>query len=261
MAQRGRPGTPERLASEESLVTAAAEKVRTLILRRELSPGQHIVENTIAQRFDVSQGTVRAALRLLVHEGLLEIKPRRGCFVKQFTSRDVSEIYTLRNALESLAARGAAENMSPTERQRLMKCMAAIKSAIAAGDLRSFIKLDFEFHRIIVAGSRHARLQAVYNGLATQTRFFMLNATEDLPPKFLDGMCALHQGLADAIVAGHAEQAVQLASSHNTGTGKALAELLAAREKAVISPAESGTDFRAEASPARSKTGMRLAAG
>jgi DNA-binding GntR family transcriptional regulator len=255
--------TANGLATDDSLVTAAAEKVRTLILRRELSPGQHIVENTIAQRFDVSQGTVRAALRVLVHEGLLEIKPRRGCFVKQFTSRDVSEIYTLRNALESLAARGAAENMSAAERQRLTKCMAAMSNAIAAGDLMRFIKLDFEFHGIIVGGSRHTRLQAVYNGLATQTRFFMLSATEDLPPKFLDGMCALHQGLADAIVAGDAEQAVQLASTHNTGTGKALAELLAAREQnAVISTAEIGADFRAEASPAGpSKAGARLAPG
>jgi DNA-binding GntR family transcriptional regulator len=230
MANRKRP-VAVGLISKESLVTAAADKVRTLILRGELSPGHHIVENTIAHRFEVSQGTIRAALRLLVHEGLLEVKPMRGCFVKQFASRDVTEIYTLRNALESLAARGAAENMSKPERQYLMKCMAAMSKAIATSDWMRFIELDFEFHRIIVAGSGHARLQAVYHGLATQTRFFMLTAAEDLPPRFLDGMNALHQDLADTIVTGDADQAAQLASTHNSGTGKALAELLAARER------------------------------
>src|SRR5215204_4287427 len=103
------------LTSKESLVTAAADEVRSMILRGELPPGLHIVENAIALRFGVSQGTIRAALHILVHEGLLEIKPRRGCFVKRFSSRDATEIYTLRNALESLAARGAAENMSKAE--------------------------------------------------------------------------------------------------------------------------------------------------
>lgn len=247
------------LTSKESLVTAAADEVRSMILRGELPPGLHIVENAIALRFGVSQGTIRAALHILVHEGLLEIKPRRGCFVKRFSSRDATEIYTLRNALESLAARGAAENMSKAERHSLKKCVAAMKKSIDSGDLMSFIKTDFEFHQIIVAGSGHARLQAVYHGLATQTRFFMLNAVGDLPPTFLDGMYTLHQSLAEAVVKGEAEEAGQLASVHNKGTGEALAGLLADRDrKSAFVSTGSLSELRAEVRPSARKAGAAL---
>lgn len=213
-------------AGRLSLVAEVANTIRDLILNGELEPGQHVVENRLTQRLSVSQGTVRAALRLLVNEGIVEELPRRGCFIKVLTGTDVREIYTLRNALEALAASEAARRMTAQGRRSLDKVMKAMAAAYDKGDFLRFIELDFEFHRIIVEESGHERLKANYHGLATQTRLFMRMVADDLPDEIYDGLMEMHAALGRAIIEGRSELAATLASTHNNRTGPALEALL-----------------------------------
>jgi DNA-binding GntR family transcriptional regulator len=216
--------------SHPTLVVTTAEAIRKLIFGGQLPPGEHIVEGSIAQLLGVSHGTIRAALRALQFEGIVEVRPRRGCFVRQFTDEDVREIYTLRNALEELAAREASSKMSTGERKHLRRIMKKMEAAISAGEVMEFIDLDFEYHQAIVDGAHHKLLKAAYSALAAQTKMFMLMAWEDLPRSFLKGMAGLHQTLADAVIDGKVDEAAGLAASHNNGTGEALAGLVRGRQ-------------------------------
>jgi GntR family transcriptional regulator of gluconate operon len=69
-----------------------AALLRARVVRGELEPGTHLVEDAVAADHGVSRGPVRDAFRMLLAEGLLESR-RRGFFVKAFTQRDVAELY------------------------------------------------------------------------------------------------------------------------------------------------------------------------
>ena len=81
------------------------DKIAENILVGKYKVGQKVVENDIMTEFAVSKSPVREALQGLIKVGLLEYKPRRGCFVKTISARDVVNHYIVRTAMEGLAAR------------------------------------------------------------------------------------------------------------------------------------------------------------
>jgi DNA-binding GntR family transcriptional regulator len=82
-----------------------AETLRREILRGELAPGQPLLQDHIAARFDVSQGSVREALRRLESLALVVSFRNRGTFVATLTIDQVEEMYEIRLAIELLALR------------------------------------------------------------------------------------------------------------------------------------------------------------
>lgn len=212
-----------------SLDEDVAEALRQGILKGDLKPGERLTELDLAARWRVSQGTIRAALRTLQYEGLVEVRPRRGTFVATLTEADVIEIYTLRDALESLAARNAASRITDAGRKSLERVLRAMRSAVEAGNRKRMLELDFEFHRTIVEMSGHKRLAEMWSRLAVQTRLF-LSMTDQFHHD-LDGLLSIHEPLAEAILAGKAEKAFRLASHHSQRDGTRLAAALAGSAK------------------------------
>ncbi|MFO1058321.1 MAG: GntR family transcriptional regulator [Dongiaceae bacterium] len=207
-----------------------AGKLREAIFRGELSAGARLTELDLADRWQVSQGTIRAALKDLRHEGLVEYRPRRGTVVTSFTEADVVEIYTLRDSLEALAARWAAASRSEGGCRALEQVLKGMRSAVAARQRKRMLDLDFEFHRTIVEMSGHKRLIDVYARLEAQTRLFL--TMTDRFHHNLDGLLAIHEPLANAIVKGDVERAFALASHHSEHDGKELAAMIfAGREQ------------------------------
>ena len=99
------------------------DQVRALIVRGELESGTHLVEGWMAERFGVSRGPVRDALRQLELEGLVETR-RRGVFVRGLSEDDIVELYAVRGALEGRAIRDVIarrESVLDIEVGRLMK--------------------------------------------------------------------------------------------------------------------------------------------
>jgi len=169
----------------------------------------------------VSQGTIRAALKTLQHEGLVEVRPQRGTFVASISEADLREIYTLRNTLEAFAARQAAEKITPAGQRALSDIFSDMQLAAKVGDRARMLELDFRLHRTIVELCQHGRLAAIYASLESQTRLF-LSMTEVLHHD-LDQSVAHHAPLIDAIQKGDADLAHALATHH---TDQDAAELI-----------------------------------
>lgn len=93
--------SPDRLTASEFV----AETLRREILRGELAPGQPLLQDHIAARFDVSQSSVREALRRLEPLALVVSIRNRGTFVATLTIDQVEEMYEIRLAIELLALR------------------------------------------------------------------------------------------------------------------------------------------------------------
>jgi DNA-binding GntR family transcriptional regulator len=206
--------------TSRGLDAQVADRLRELIVVGDLPPGAHLVESSLSEEFQVSHGTVRAGLRQLEPEGLVETRPNRGVFVKDLSADDVLEVYSLRNVLEGMASRLAAERIDEEGRAELRAALQRLRDAVDAGDPAAAVRADARIHVLIVQMAGHSRLQVAHKGLFGQTALFM-NATKALHQD-LEEIFDMHAPLVEAICAGDGLKAESLARSHNTEDGEGL---------------------------------------
>jgi DNA-binding GntR family transcriptional regulator len=156
---------------------------------------------------------VRAALALLAGEGLVTQVAFTRWQVSDATPRDAWEIYTLRAALEGLAARLAAENAGPEDAARLRRTIAEMAQAVEERRFAAVADIDFRLHREIVALARHRRLADEHARMLQQVRFHMVHAGF-LPSDYRASLDE-HAALVEAVAEGDAALAERLARSHN----------------------------------------------
>src|SRR3984957_16139239 len=89
--------------------TSALVRIREMILRGKLAPGQRLAEAPLAEMLGMSRTPVRQALPLLAREGLLQEHESRGYMGRGFSTADILDALDVRGALEGLAARRVAE--------------------------------------------------------------------------------------------------------------------------------------------------------
>src|SRR3954470_20605272 len=98
---------------------AAHAALHAAIVSGELSPGERLIEEELAERLGLSRGAVRGAILRLGHEGLVVRERNRGARVRRFTLEEAIEVLEARAALESLAAGYAALRRTKEEAQDL----------------------------------------------------------------------------------------------------------------------------------------------
>jgi DNA-binding GntR family transcriptional regulator len=130
----------------ENLDLKICERLRRMIVARELRPGQRLLQEHLARELGVSRTPLVNALKRLAQEGLVEWVSRRGIHVKRFTKREMARLFEVREALEALAARRAAERIPRGEAERLWKLFHALGAAATAAGARRYVELDRYFH-------------------------------------------------------------------------------------------------------------------
>lgn len=222
-----------RPALLETLNGQATALMHERILSGALAPGSRILEVELAEELGISRGTLRAALQQLSFEGLVIQKAFRSTYVASLTSRDVYEIYTLRNTLEAMAAAIVANNINDEHRAILRASVDAMAAAVEVDDLSKVLEADYAFHRSIFEMTGHERLQNQYRLIEPQIRLYMrmfgkLNAVTlrlELPK-----LLSLHRKYANAIKAGDAARAEALAKDHNNPDGEKIVAWLRNQE-------------------------------
>ena len=133
-----------------------ADQLRDEIRAGSLPGGQPLRQNDIAARFGVSSTPVREAFHILERAGLVERDARRGVRVFKPSISDLTDAYEVREGLESLAARFAAERATVQHLQSLARTMDLMHSQGVAPE--EFVRLNAQFHTSIAAASGNARL-------------------------------------------------------------------------------------------------------
>jgi DNA-binding GntR family transcriptional regulator len=124
------------------------------IIRGEIPPGTALSEAEIARRFSISRQPVREAFIKLAEEGLLEVRPQRGTFVRKISKTAVMDARFVREAIEANIARELAVKGDAGLVATLRKQLTA-QRAVPTGELYDFMRLDEEFHRTLAdAGGR-----------------------------------------------------------------------------------------------------------
>ncbi len=120
--------------------------LRDAIMRCELRPGQRLIIDDIARQLSVSAIPVREALQMLGSESLVEHVPHVGAIVAPISRDSVTETFTVLEGLETVAARAAAERMTPEQSDSVMSLLSKMDSALDVGEHERWGDLNTQFH-------------------------------------------------------------------------------------------------------------------
>ena len=145
---------------------SAFDLLQTAIVTGKLAPGERIGEVELCRRFNITRGPLREAIRRLESRGLVVKRPNVGIKVVSLSTRDLIELYHIREALEGLAARQAAERMTIADIADLRGLLASHEENIARAQGQAYYQRegDFDFHYRIVTGSRNEKLAQMLLG-------------------------------------------------------------------------------------------------
>lgn len=123
--------------------------LREAIIKCELQPGERLVIDELARRFEVSIIPVREALRLLQSEGLVVNVPHVGATVAPLSRESILEVFTILEGLEVVATRAAAQRIAAPDLERLAEIVAAMDQALESGHHEQWAELNARFHLAI----------------------------------------------------------------------------------------------------------------
>lgn len=136
-------------AEHENLDQKVYEILKNMIIERQILPGEKISQEKLAQELGISRTPLVSALKFLEHEKLVASKPRRGYFVRLFSSQEMVSIFELREVLEGLAARRAAANITEKEIEILNGFFRPFADSANITDFKAYAKEDRQFHNFI----------------------------------------------------------------------------------------------------------------
>ena len=123
--------------------------LRQAIVSMQLSPGEMLSEQDLAQRFGVSRSPVREAFIKLSQSGLVRVLPQRGTLVVKISRAAVEDARFIREAVECAVVREAALKSTPLLLEELTDSIARQKRAMRTVSTSEFLALDEEFHRLL----------------------------------------------------------------------------------------------------------------
>jgi len=127
-------------------------------------------ERSLADQLGISRTPVREAVARLAQEGLVEVVPRKGVFIVRKTRDEILETITVWGALESMAARRAAELATDREIDALKRLAAAYETGDARARVDEYAEANIRFHQAILEAGRCAMLKDIADGLFVHVR-------------------------------------------------------------------------------------------
>ncbi len=161
-----------------SLKQVVYEKIKEYILNQEVKPGEILNERKLSEKLNVSRTPIREALKALEKEDLVHYKPYVGAIVNEIQQEDFKHIFQVRQTLELLAAEIAYDKMNNETIRKLESCMKQQDALANLNDasMSDFIKLDMEFHNIIVGITGNNILRQFLWDLRDKTHALGVNA-------------------------------------------------------------------------------------
>lgn len=151
--------------ARNALYLEVADRLRRAIYSHQLQPGDAIDEKALCVSFGISRTPLREALKVLAAEGLVELKPRRGCFVRKLSTEELNDLFPVMAVLEGLCARETAKRLDDAGLAELERLHAELEKQAAAGDIDAYYETNFVFHKAVEDMSGNRCLQRVITDL------------------------------------------------------------------------------------------------
>jgi DNA-binding GntR family transcriptional regulator len=147
-------------ASRPKLSEEIAEYLRDQIISGQRRPGERIVLDEVAAELGVSRMPVRDAVLALSHEGLTEVRPRRGVVVAPMTREDVIDAYRVLAFVAGLLAERATSNVTAADLADLRRLQDAMTHHPSTSE--EMERLNWAFHRLVNRASHARKLQWLF---------------------------------------------------------------------------------------------------
>ncbi len=128
----------------KNLAYEIADVLGERIIRMEYKSGNRMIESKIAKELDVSQSSIREALRILEQSGLVEINPRRGTYVTELSINNINILYDLLSEMYALLIRKAMEKKSDFNVKNVTEVFTRIKDSAGNNDVDNYYKGIFD---------------------------------------------------------------------------------------------------------------------
>ncbi|HXV24689.1 MAG TPA: GntR family transcriptional regulator [Alphaproteobacteria bacterium] len=197
---------PQSKATSTSVVDYIAESILKGIHEGRYAPGQRLVEADITQELGVSRGPLREAFRRLAADGILEIQAHKGAAIRRHSRAELRELFRVREVLEGLAARLAAERIEmPGARERALATWQRLRDVGPSLEVPDVIEDNESFHGTIFELSGNRFLQRVMTPLQMPTyraAFFRLFRSANRQRSL-----AQHIAILEAVLDGNPDRA------------------------------------------------------
>lgn len=195
-----------------SLQVQVYQKIRDDILGGVYHAGEELTEVTLGQSLGVSRTPVREALRQLALEGLIDLVPNRGAFVKGISWEDIQEIYEIRARLEGLCAAKAARNATEEEMEQMEETMVLAEFHARKQHMDQVFELDSRFHERMYQAS-HSRMLS--HTLSQYHQYVMMVRKASIATRLrFKNTNKEHEAILQAVRNRDPEEAERLAKQH-----------------------------------------------
>ena len=217
----------ESVSETKTLSEKVFSDIKDAIISGELEQGAKITEDGLAKQYGISRGPLREAIRRLEAIRLLVRIPRAGMRVVSLTSEIMEEIYTVREALEGMSARLAAERMTDEEIKSLFNLLDKHQKAIDQSKGKHYFQRegDLDFHYCIAQASHNQWLIDLLSSELYQLLRMCRQRSGQTPERPLRAIKE-HRRIVEAIEDRDPELAELLMRRHISGAWKIVKELL-----------------------------------
>lgn len=231
-------------AARKSLREHAYDELRARIVNLQLPPGTRLIERDLAEDLAVSRIPLREAMQRLQQDGLVVVVPRQGAIVSPFTADDVRDLFDVRESLEVLAARLAAERADVDGLNHLAAQLDTARAATKRDDKPAIAAANAGFHTIIVDLAANPLLESLLRPLEARTQW-LFHLTQERDPGV---QCLEHEELLSAI-ADHDPDRAAASAFHHVHSGRDASLAMAAHwSKGDIDPVALTKSRRRESS-------------
>ena len=184
--------------------------LKEMIADQRFTPGSYINVEKLTQELGVSRTPIWEAVRRLEQEGIVLHTPHKGVRVRELTRKMALDLYEVRENMEGLAARLAAERVTPEILAEMEECLAEQESIVKEEDAVAYSSADHRFHLLIYDAGGNELLKDILTGL----RYKALPLAFKLSPHFAEFL-GYHRQILNAFRAQDGQAAEDAIRRHN----------------------------------------------
>ncbi|MBL8799557.1 MAG: GntR family transcriptional regulator [Planctomycetia bacterium] len=205
-----------------SLKDAAYRQIKGLLISGQLERDHLYSAQHFADRLGVSRTPVREALLQLTSEGFLVCRDVRGFKIKDFSTKEIRDVFETRQLIESYTIKRLVEDLVAADLQAMEQSLHTMKAAASRQDAHGFLESDKEFHMVPVRHTGNLHLRAIMDSIRNQMSIFGMTALAH-PGRYQE-VIREHEAIVAALRQRDKKKAVQAMSQHLATTESRILE-------------------------------------
>lgn len=210
----------KKLKIPSNLTTLAYNSIKEYILEGRLDEASRLTEEFLSTQLGISKSPIREALNRLETEGLIRIEPRKGAYLPRLSTEEVTNLYDLREALETHVVRTAG--LTPDILHELRQSLKRQRTFLKSNDRAHYIEEDVHFHATLAQATANTHLCTVLENVQNQIWLSRRN-TYDLSSSTAPDS---HEAIVDALERNERDRAAGAMRDHIQNVKRHLLEFM-----------------------------------